>query len=85
MGKSPETHSHVHQQQVDGLLHFAERMKWSYINETRDYAEDAYAKLRSGDATPIHLHDWLFNDDAAREVDVLQHYDRADPLYPIHF
>lgn len=59
-GKIPELHSHVHQQQVDGLLFFAERMKWSYINETRDYAEDAYAKLRSGDTVPTNLHDWLF-------------------------
>ena len=42
--KSPQLHSHVHQQQVDGLLFLAERMpvKWSYINETRDYAEDVY-------------------------------------------
>ena len=59
-GKIPELHSHVHQRQVDGLLYFAERMKWSYINETRDYAEDAYAKLRKGDTIPFHLHDWLF-------------------------
>lgn len=59
-GKLPELHSHVHQQQVDGLLFFAERMKWSYINETRDYVEDAYAKLRSGGTIPAHLHDWLY-------------------------
>jgi len=59
-GKVPELHSHVHEQQVDGLLFFAERMRWSYINETRDYAEDVYANLRSGDTIPMHLHDWLY-------------------------
>lgn len=59
-GKIPKLHSHVHQEQVDGLLFFAERMKWPYINETRDYAEDAYAKLRSGDMVPTNLLDWLF-------------------------
>jgi hypothetical protein len=45
----------VHEQQVDGLLFFAERMKWPYINETRDYAEDVYADLRSGDTIPMHF------------------------------
>ena len=59
-GKIPELHSHVHQQQVEGLLFFAERMKWSYINETRDYVEDVYEKLRSGDTLPTNIHDWLF-------------------------
>ncbi|KAL8394168.1 hypothetical protein RB595_002234 [Gaeumannomyces hyphopodioides] len=32
-GKAPELHSLVHEQQVEGLLHFAERIKWPYINE----------------------------------------------------
>ena len=60
LGKDPQIHSHVHQRQADGLLFFAERMKWSYINETRDNVEDAYAKLKSGDIIPVNLHDWLF-------------------------
>ena len=59
-GKFPKLHSHVHQQQADGLLFFAERMKWSYINETRDNVEDAHAKLLRGDMVPMILHDWLF-------------------------
>ena len=37
-----ELHSHVHERQVEGLLLFAERMKWPYINEVRDYTEDIY-------------------------------------------
>ncbi|KAK4144707.1 small glutamine-rich tetratricopeptide repeat-containing protein 2 [Dichotomopilus funicola] len=60
MGKTLELHSLVHEQQVEGLLHFAERIKWPYINEVRDYAEDAYSALRSGSTLNIHLHDWLF-------------------------
>lgn len=55
-----EVHSRVHQQQVEGLLLFAERMAWPYINEVRDYAEDVYGNLRSGGSVPLHLHDWLF-------------------------
>ncbi|KAK4244267.1 small glutamine-rich tetratricopeptide repeat-containing protein 2 [Corynascus novoguineensis] len=60
MGKTPELHSLVHEQQVEGLLHFAERIKWPYINEVRDYAEDAYSTIRGGGTINIHLHDWLF-------------------------
>ena len=60
MGKSVELHSRVHEQQVEGLLFFAERMKWPYINEVRDYAEDVYSNLRGGTIINIHLHDWLF-------------------------
>ncbi|KAK0749074.1 prion-inhibition and propagation-domain-containing protein [Schizothecium vesticola] len=60
LGKSPELYSLVHEQQVEGLLHFAERIKWPYINEVRDYAEDAYATIRGGGTINVHLHDWLF-------------------------
>ncbi|UKZ73400.1 hypothetical protein TrVFT333_001046 [Trichoderma virens FT-333] len=48
-GKAPEFHSLVHEQQVEGLLLFAERMRWPYINEVRDYAEDVYSSLHTGD------------------------------------
>ncbi|KAL2173144.1 prion-inhibition and propagation-domain-containing protein [Thermothelomyces heterothallicus CBS 202.75] len=60
MGKTPELHSLVHEQQVEGLLHFAERIKWPFINEVRDYAEDAYSTIRGGGTINIHLHDWLY-------------------------
>lgn len=59
-GKSIELHSHVHERQVEGLLRFAEDMKWPYINEVRDYAEDIYANLRGGEVLNINMHDWLF-------------------------
>ena len=58
--KSPEFHSHVHERQVEGLLLFAEKMKWPYLNELRDYAEDVYANLRGGAIIPSHLADWIF-------------------------
>ncbi|KAI9867965.1 MAG: hypothetical protein M1813_007787 [Trichoglossum hirsutum] len=58
--KSTEHHSHVHERQVEGLLLFAERMKWPYINEVRDYAEDVYSNLRGGQTISFHLHDWIY-------------------------
>ncbi|KFY39475.1 hypothetical protein V494_03966 [Pseudogymnoascus sp. VKM F-4513 (FW-928)] len=60
LGKKVEMHSSVHERQVEGLLLFAERMKWPFINEVRDYAEDVYTNLRGGETIDIHLHDWLF-------------------------
>jgi tetratricopeptide (TPR) repeat protein len=59
-GKTAEFHSLIHEQQVEGLLLFAERMKWPYINELRDYAEDVYSNLRGGTGIDIDLHDWLY-------------------------
>jgi hypothetical protein len=60
VGKKVELHSSVHERQVEGLLFFAERIKWPYINEVRDYAEDVYTNLRGGENINIHLHDWLY-------------------------
>ena len=58
--KTVEIHSLCHEQQVEGLIHFAERMKWPWVNDVRDYAEEAYSNLRGGQFTPIDLHDWLY-------------------------
>ena len=60
VSKALELHSVIHEQQVEGLLLFAAKLKWPYINEARDYAEDVYNKLRGGETINIHLHDWLF-------------------------
>jgi tetratricopeptide (TPR) repeat protein len=60
MLKSVDLHSLCHEQQVEGLILFAERMKWPWINDVRDYAEEVYSSLRSGQVVPAHLHDWLF-------------------------
>ena len=59
-GMTPFFRSNVHERQVEGLLIFAERMNWPYINEVRDFAEDAYAKQQSGEMTSYNLFDWLF-------------------------
>ncbi|KAF9458772.1 prion-inhibition and propagation-domain-containing protein [Collybia nuda] len=59
-GKSVQIHSTVHERQVEGLIRFAELMRWPFINETRDFAEDVYANLRGGTTVPIDLWDWLF-------------------------
>ncbi|KAK7179647.1 TPR domain containing protein [Paraphaeosphaeria sporulosa] len=58
--KSVEIHSRIHEQQVEGLLLFAEKIKWPWINEVRDYCEEAYSSLRGGETLPVHLYDWLF-------------------------
>lgn len=59
-GKTVEFHSVIHEQQVEGLLLFAERIKWPYINELRDCAEDMYSNLRGGETLDVDLHDWLY-------------------------
>jgi tetratricopeptide (TPR) repeat protein len=38
-------HSLVHDPQVDGLLDFAVKMKWPFINEVRDVVEEAYSNF----------------------------------------
>jgi tetratricopeptide (TPR) repeat protein len=55
-----QLHSLVYEPQVEGLLDFAVKMKWPFINEVRDVVEEAYSNLRSGQTLPFHLHDWLF-------------------------
>ena len=35
-------------------------MKWPYINELRDYAEDVYSNLRGGSTMDLNLHDWIY-------------------------
>ena len=60
MGKTIKFHSLVHEQQIEGLLLFAERMRWPYINEVRDYAEDVYSSICAGGTINVHLHDWLY-------------------------
>lgn len=52
--------SSVHESQVDGLLYFAEKMRWPFINEAREVAEEAYSKLHSGSITNWYLADWLY-------------------------
>ncbi|KAL4864542.1 hypothetical protein BDV12DRAFT_205626 [Aspergillus spectabilis] len=55
-----EIHSRVHEQQVERLLLFAEKLKWPWINGVQDYSKEAYSNLRGGEITRVDLHDWLF-------------------------
>ncbi|KAJ0161136.1 Heterokaryon incompatibility protein S [Colletotrichum tanaceti] len=55
-----EMFSLVHERQVEGLVRFAELMAWPLLGEMRSYIEDAYAQIRAGARTSLHLWDWLF-------------------------
>ncbi|KAK6535039.1 hypothetical protein TWF281_006337 [Arthrobotrys megalospora] len=59
-GRSVEFHSKIHERQVEGLIMFAEKMKWPWVHEVREAAEDVYAKIRGGAVTPFHVVDWIF-------------------------
>ncbi|RVD82025.1 uncharacterized protein DFL_009869 [Arthrobotrys flagrans] len=59
-GRSVEFHSKIHERQVEGLIMFAERMKWPWVHEVREAAEDVYSKIRGGAVTPFHVVDWIF-------------------------
>ncbi|KAF1815903.1 hypothetical protein P152DRAFT_479755 [Eremomyces bilateralis CBS 781.70] len=58
--KSVKVYSRVHEQQVEGILRFAAKMKWPYMNEVRDYAEDVYGAMLGGQNIPLDLYDWLY-------------------------
>lgn len=51
--------SKVHERQAEGLVHFAERLQWPYLEELRAYATQAYAAFSSGGLMQAFLHDWL--------------------------
>ena len=53
-----EMYSRVHNQQVGGLLRFAELMAWPALEETREFVEVAYADMNDGMRFNIHLWDW---------------------------
>ncbi|EWC43849.1 hypothetical protein DRE_07293 [Drechslerella stenobrocha 248] len=50
----------VHQRQCEGLIRFAETLKWSYMDEARNYIEGAYGDLITGKAIGFDMCDWLF-------------------------
>ncbi|KAK5069318.1 hypothetical protein LTR64_008386 [Lithohypha guttulata] len=53
-------HSLVHERQVDGLRFFAEKMRWPYLNEVRDIAEEVYASIHNGTPINYHVADWFY-------------------------
>src|ERR1700683_3494610 len=52
--------SRVQARQIEGLLRFAEIMKWPHLSEMRDYVENAYVDLVGGKTVKVDLWDWLF-------------------------
>jgi tetratricopeptide (TPR) repeat protein len=52
-------YSLVDEQQVEGLLFFAQHMAWPYITETQDSIKTAYSLLRRGQSQPAQVSDWL--------------------------
>ncbi|KAL2842119.1 hypothetical protein BJX68DRAFT_270837 [Aspergillus pseudodeflectus] len=59
VGMDLHMRSVVHERQAEGLLVFAEKMKWPYIDEVRDCLETAYKNIEAGFAIDFFLHDWL--------------------------
>ncbi|GJJ75445.1 hypothetical protein EMPS_07803 [Entomortierella parvispora] len=52
--------SNIHEQQIDGLVRFADLMDWPYMESLRPQAETVYARLVSGETVSSHIWDWLF-------------------------
>jgi hypothetical protein len=52
--------SRVQARQIEGLLRFAEIMKWPHLGEMRDYVENAYVDLLGGKTVKVDVWDWLF-------------------------
>jgi hypothetical protein len=50
--------SRVQARQIEGLLRFAELMRWPHLGEMRDYVENAYVDLVGGKNVNINLWDW---------------------------
>ncbi|KAL3487981.1 hypothetical protein BJX62DRAFT_227620 [Aspergillus germanicus] len=49
----------VHERQAEGLLVFAEQIKWPYIDEVREYLRTAYQNVEAGLGIEFLLNDWL--------------------------
>ena len=58
--KNVELHPCCHEQQVERLILFDQRMRWPWINDVRDYAEEAYTNLRGSQITQVGPHGWLY-------------------------
>ncbi|KAF4462931.1 small glutamine-rich tetratricopeptide repeat-containing 2 [Fusarium albosuccineum] len=51
--------SHCHESQVEGLVCFAEHIKWPYLDELRDCAKGAWKKTTTGSIDSCLVQDWL--------------------------
>ncbi|KAG0053515.1 hypothetical protein BGZ83_000932 [Gryganskiella cystojenkinii] len=52
--------SNIHEQQIDGLVRFADLMDWPYMESLRPQAETVYANMLGGEIISSHIWDWLF-------------------------
>jgi tetratricopeptide (TPR) repeat protein len=59
-GRTVAMDSRVYARQTEGLVLFAERMRWPYLEEVGNYAETVYGDLVGGQTIPSHLHDWMY-------------------------
>lgn len=55
-----KVYSKVHDSQVEGLIAFAEAMKWPFLHEVRQFAPSAYASHLNGKIVDVHFLDWLY-------------------------
>ncbi|PWW72109.1 hypothetical protein C7212DRAFT_287205 [Tuber magnatum] len=55
-----EFHSLAHERQVEGLVRSAEAIEWPKLFEMREFAEEAYVKIRAGSDVPLIFWNWLF-------------------------
>ena len=55
-----KVYSKVHERQVDGLIAFAEAMKWPLLEEIRQFAPTAYSNHLNGRIVDVHFLDWLY-------------------------
>lgn len=59
-GKAVRLASRVHEQQAEGLLLFAQKLQWPYLDEARACVEGAYATVSEAHDVNPHLWDWLY-------------------------
>ncbi|KAG8832998.1 hypothetical protein FRC17_000191 [Serendipita sp. 399] len=55
-----KVYSKVHEQQVEGLIAFAEAMQWPALEEVRRFAKTAYSDHLGGQIVNVHFLDWLY-------------------------
>ena len=55
-----KVYSKIHESQVEGLVAFAEAMKWPFLDEVKQFAPTAYANHLNGNLVDVHFLDWLY-------------------------
>ncbi|KAG8858030.1 hypothetical protein FRB91_010569 [Serendipita sp. 411] len=55
-----KVYSKIHERQADGLIAFAEAMRWPALDEVRRFAKTAYSDHLGGQIVNVHFLDWLY-------------------------